>query len=140
MLGRAEEALRNCDAFARGPHALLMKSFLDFTRATLRRDHEQLLRLMKEFMATSFHDPEGYFFNARALAFVGLDDEAMRLLEQCVKGGFYAVALLDRDPWLESLRARPDFLALRGYAADQRQACIEAFVRSGGETLLGVAS
>jgi eukaryotic-like serine/threonine-protein kinase len=139
MQDRVEETLRHCDRLETESSWKSLRLFLNFTRAALTRDREKMRAELQAFASSSFHDPEGIFYLGRSLSFAGLDDEAMRLLDRSVKGGFYCVTALDQDPWLDPVRSRADFAELREYAAAKRLECLEAFVGAGGEKLLGVA-
>jgi hypothetical protein len=43
-----------------------------------------------------------------------------------------------RDPWLDGLRARAEFMALMRKAQNQHQEATAAFIAGGGGSLLGI--
>jgi hypothetical protein len=73
----------------------------------------------------------------RELVRIGEPDRAMTLLERSVRGGFHCPAALASDPWLDPLRAKPRFVHLVREAEAGHAKAAEAYIRAGGERLLG---
>ena len=70
-----------------------------------------------------FRDPEGRFYLARHLAHLGSVEPALALLQQVVDDGFFCYPVMERDPWLDSLRKKPAFTKLlRSAEAQHRRA------------------
>ena len=61
----------------------------------------------------------------------------MRLLERATGKGFWCYAMLASDPWLDSLRQRPDFAGLLQRAEHERDLAATAFASAGGDQILG---
>jgi hypothetical protein len=74
----------------------------------------------------------------RELAYVGERDRALALLERVVQGGYHCPIALTRDPWLDSLRSSPEFVRLVRLAEAGHARAADAYVRAGGERILGV--
>jgi hypothetical protein len=71
---------------------------------------------------------------------VGAVDEAMVLLERVVRGGYHCHVALTRDPWLDPLRARPEFVrAVREAEAGHARGAA-AYLAAGGERILGAGT
>jgi eukaryotic-like serine/threonine-protein kinase len=90
-----------------------------------------------QIIAADFGDPEGLYYLARQLAFAGAEEDAMRLLERATGKGFWCHAMLASDPWLDSLRQRPDFAGLLHRAEHERDLAATAFASAGGDQILG---
>lgn len=86
----------------------------------------------------AMRDPCGWYYAARSMAHLGESETALRLLERSVAGGFFCVPWLTRDPWIDSLRHRAEFRALLAEAEARHRHAADAFVRAGGDRLLGV--
>ena len=92
---------------------------------------------MRRVATSDFVDPEGLFYAARQLAYLGHTDEALTALERATTGGFYCYPALVHDPWLDPVRALPTFAqTLREVEARHREARA-AFVAVGGGKVLG---
>jgi hypothetical protein len=89
---------------------------------------------------TGFHDPEGLLLHVRELAYCGKNAQALSLLGRVVHGGYHCPVTLTRDPWLDSLRGSPDFVRLMRETEAGHAAAAEAYLRAGGERILGVGS
>ena len=84
-----------------------------------------------------FHDPEGLMLCVRNFAYVGEAKLALATLDRMVAAGFHCPAALARDPWLDSLRGDPQFIPIVHRAEAGHIAASEAYLRAGGERLLG---
>lgn len=122
-LGRVDEALAFYRDFASREVPPVARALLDSQRAALEGDRRKVLACIRTVVSSGFRDPEGLYFSARGLAHLGELGEAMVLLDRVVAGGFYPLATLMRDPWLDTLRSDASFQALIArVAACQRQA------------------
>jgi serine/threonine protein kinase/tetratricopeptide (TPR) repeat protein len=88
--------------------------------------------------AASVRDPEAEYYAARHLAHIGASAAAMPILQRAVAGGYLCYPAMASDPWLDSLRARPEFHDVLARARAGCDAAAAAFVAAGGPTLLGV--
>jgi DNA-binding winged helix-turn-helix (wHTH) protein/TolB-like protein len=69
-------------------------------------------------------DPEEKYEVAAMLSYAGRDDRAMRVLTGAIDHHYCALPMLESDPLLAPLRARPDFQALKWRA----EACQRTFL------------
>ena len=90
--------------------------------------------------ASDFREPEGLFYVSRHLAHLNEVNAALEVLERVVSGGFFCYPAIADDPWLDSLRKKPAFGKLLNRARNQHDDAAAAFVKLGGEKVLGVAS
>ena len=136
MLGRREEAVAALDAVDRNlPHLLLL--YVKALTHLLRDEPEESLANIRKL--TGIHDPEGRFYAARHLAYLGDSETALSLLQGVVEDGFFCVPTLARDPWLDPLRGAPEFATIvRRAEARHRQALI-SFLTAEGDRVLGLA-
>jgi TolB-like protein len=67
-------------------------------------------------------EPESNFFFSRALAYCGQTGAALQLLKRAVQGNYCSYPAIDLDPFFASVRAKPEFAAIRaaGIACQQR--------------------
>ena len=66
--------------------------------------------------------------------------KALAMLQRVVQGGYHCPVALTRDPWLDSLRDKPEFVRLVRQAEAGHALAAEAYTRAGGERLLGVGA
>ncbi len=137
MLGREAEALANLTGVAARIQTRL-QDFLEGALALYQGRHEASADAVRRIATGDFKDPEGLFYAARHLAYLGHGDEALAALARATAGGFHCYPALARDPWLDSLRALPKFAqTLREVEARHRDARA-AFVAAGGDKVLGL--
>ncbi len=140
MLGREAEALAGVrEALSHAPGSLehwIVESQL----AAMEGRREDCLRHARAVQDAGFHDPEGLMLHVRELSYVGEVERALDLLHRVVTGGYHCPAQLTRDPWLDSLRAYPDFVRLVRQAEAGRARAAEAYAKAGGERILGVGT
>jgi hypothetical protein len=89
-------------------------------------------------LLADFIDPEGRFYWVRHLSQMDELDLALHELRRVVASGYFCAPTLATDPWLEPLRGRPEFDAIRTEVEGRRRAALEVFRNSGGAELLGV--
>ncbi|HZM14496.1 MAG TPA: protein kinase [Candidatus Krumholzibacteria bacterium] len=138
MIGREAESLAALRELESGHFEGLRIRVMSSTRAALELQREECLTLVEGLQGSGFQDPEGIYFMLRNLARVEEKKKALELLAQVVERGFWCPTTLERDPWLDSLRAEPEFVRLLKRADEGRRAAAAAYTRAGGERLLGV--
>jgi serine/threonine protein kinase/tetratricopeptide (TPR) repeat protein len=139
-LGRRDEAiasLRQKENVATGRLAGL---YLISLRALLEGNREESLGSMEEFRQATFRDPEGLFYIARQLAYLGAKSPALEMLSLAVAKGFFCYPAMLRDPWLDSLRGAGEFNELLRQAQELHREAVQAFYDLGGEAVLGTQS
>jgi tetratricopeptide (TPR) repeat protein len=130
--GRAIEMLRERE----GGATHLLRHMLASFRAVLEGDRRGALESSRPVFA-AFPDPEAVFLVARNLAYFG-EERALAELARAHDRGFVLYRLLVRpDPWLDPLRAHKAFTALVARAREDYGRSVNAYVRAGGERLLG---
>jgi serine/threonine protein kinase/tetratricopeptide (TPR) repeat protein len=140
MLGRQAEALAGVrEALTHAPGSLehwIVESQL----AAMEGRRDDCIRHEEAVLGAGFHDPEGLLLHVRELAYIGEPDRALALLNQVVHGGYHCPTALTRDPWLDPLRASPEFVRLVRQAEAGHARAAEAYIRAGGERILGVGT
>ena len=112
--------------------------YLVSLRLLLEGKHEESLRASNELMNASFRDPEGMYYLARQLGYLGEHASALDVLRRAVEHGFYCYAAMVRDPWLDGLRGKTEFSNILHEAHQLHLEAHQAFVSGGGDELLGV--
>jgi tetratricopeptide (TPR) repeat protein len=138
-LGRTDEAiakLRQREDIAWRISRLYVISL----RALLEGKREESLQACNELRQATFRDPEGIYYLARQLSFLGEQDWALETLSRAINHGFFCYDAMVRDPWLDSIRARSEFTALLRQAHELHREAAAAFVAAGGHSLLGIRS
>ena len=130
-IARLQEEERKDTLF---PYLRLMFTSL---RALLEGRESDSLMAIKNIGA-SFGSPEGRFYLAEHLAQLGETARALGMLDAVVDTGFFCYPGIAQDPWLDSLRTRPEFVRLLGRAEVRHQQAVVAFKEGGGEALCGV--
>jgi eukaryotic-like serine/threonine-protein kinase len=137
MLGRQEEARASLDivettalpprlaTYVNGLHQLIRNELAD-SAASIRR-------------LTPIHDPEGRFYLARHLAYLGEGEEALAILKNVVEDGFFCLPAFTQDPWLDSLRGTPEFAAISRRAEARHRQAVISFLTAEGDRVLGIA-
>jgi serine/threonine protein kinase/tetratricopeptide (TPR) repeat protein len=136
MLGRTDEALASLEVVDRSlPNRLV--TFVMALEELVRGHREESLAAIRRL--ADIQDPEGRFYVARHLAFLGDVDAALELFAHIIPDGFFCLPAFMRDPWLDPLRGMPAFAAiLRAAEARHRQAVI-SFLTAEGDRVLGIA-
>ena len=136
MLGRREEALASLDAI----DTAVPNRLLHFTRALqhlLRGERAESMASLQPII--DLPDPEGQFYFARNAAYLGYGEEALRMLNTAVEGGFFCLPAYQRDPWLDSVRGTPQFAAIVRRAEVRHRQALISFLSADGDRVLGVA-
>jgi len=136
-LGRIEEALVTLRQLELAKPWRLAKLFLTSLRALLEGNREESLQASEELSKATFRDPEGMYYLARQLSYLGQGEEALEVLSRAIEHGFFCYPAMVRDPWLDGLRARPDFTELLRKAQQLHREASAVFLAAGGQTLLG---
>ena len=136
-LGRTAEAvtlLREVDK-----HTLpkLYRLYAHGTLCLFEGKWTEALDSVRMLAGSSMRDPCGRYYTARSLAYLGDQEMALECLKRSVSGGFFCFPWLTRDSWIDGLRHRPEFRALLAEAEDRYRSAADAFVRAGGDRLLG---
>jgi serine/threonine-protein kinase len=137
-LGRTEEALAT---LRRGESARpwrLGKCFLTSLRAFLEGYREESLQACDEIRKSTFRDPEGIYYIARQFSYLGQGTEALEMLARAIEHGFFCYPTMVRDPWLDGLRARPEFTDLLRTSHQMHREASAVFLAAGGDALLGM--
>lgn len=137
-LGRKEEAisaLREREQVMSGP---LGKLYLTSLRNLLEGKREESLRASEELMNATFRDPEGIYYQARQLSYLGAEAQGLEMLSRSIHNGFFCYPAMVRDPWLDPLRGKPSFTSLLKEAEGRHREGVASFIKGGGEALLGV--
>jgi eukaryotic-like serine/threonine-protein kinase len=109
------------------------------TPAWISGDRGRFRSAVEEVVA-SFPDPEFHFYVSLMLARLGEGDRAVEILAGAVDRGFFPFETFTRHAWLDSLRTRPDFVAILLRAERRHHDALAAFVDAGGEALLGLGA
>jgi len=137
-LGREQEAV----ALARRAESTstrlpLVRCFFSSARALTEGARAEAIALSERAIALLTRGPEELSQQARQLAYLSEHDRALVILARAVDEGFFCYPALVRDPWLHSLRARPEFEAILERALERHTRAVRAFVEAGGERILG---
>ena len=139
MLGRTDEAI----AKLRQREDLvwrLGRLYLTSLRALLEGNREESLAACEELRKDRFRDPEGIYYLARELSFLGEQESALETLSKAINRGFFCYPTMVRDPWLDSIRGRAEFTALLRQAQAKQREAAAAFLAASGDSLLGIRS
>jgi DNA-binding winged helix-turn-helix (wHTH) protein/tetratricopeptide (TPR) repeat protein len=114
-----------------------IRDFIMAARTMIEGDTAGSVAAVERLVSSQFGDPEGLFYLTRHLARLNQADSALQLFERVVGGGFCCYPAMLNDPWLESVRNRPEFAALLGKARHQHLSAAEEFARLEGDRILG---
>jgi len=139
LLGRTDEAvsiLREKEQL-HTPH--LGRLYLISLRALLETQREESLQASQELMKATFRDPEGMYYLARQLSYLGQEAPALEMMSRAIAQGFFCYPAMVRDPWLDPLRGHPDFTALLASAHRLSREAAALFFEAGGDSILGIS-
>jgi TolB-like protein len=99
----------------------------------LRADERAFLAY-EEFR--NFPDPEGRFYIARGLVRIGHPAEALEMLGEAERDGFFCYPIFAHDPWLDPLRGDPRFVTILKRADERMRNAQRAFDAHPGSRVL----
>ncbi len=135
MLGRNAEALASLDVMD-SPLPQILEIYVTALHQLLRNEaRESLISIRK---LSNMADPEGRFYVARHLAYLGDRDGALALLEHVVRDGFFCLPAFTRDPWLDSLRGTAQFASVLHHAESRHRQAVISFLTAEGDRMLGI--
>ena len=137
-MGRGAEALPLLRAKEQLKPGKLGQLYLVSIRALLEGNRAESLAASDELMKATFRDPEGLFYQARQLSYLGEPSKAFEMLSRAIQNGFFCYPAFVRDPWLDSLRGRPEFVDLLRKAQESHREALLLFMELGGDSLLGM--
>jgi len=140
MLGRREEAIRLLRDFEAAKRWGFGWLYVKSLRALLEGKREESLEASEELRKGTFRDPEGMYYVARQLSYLGADANAMELLRRSVEHGFYCYPAMVRDPWLDGLRGKAEFSDTLHEAHQLHLEAVQTFLAGGGDALLDVSA
>jgi hypothetical protein len=138
-VGRKDEALRILRVLEEKVKTR-MRDFIVAARTMIEGDAPQSIAAIGRIIASQFSDPEGLFYLTRHLAHLNQIDAALKLFDRVVAGGFFCYAAMAADPWLDPLRARPEFAPLLARAQQEHEMAKREFARLDGNRTLGIAN
>src|SRR6202158_3408331 len=110
-LGRVEEAVSLLRQRELAKPWRLGRLYLTSLRALLEGKREESLAASEDLMKATFRDPEGMYYLARQLSYLGEEVPALDMLSRAIDNGFFCHQAMLRDPWLDSRRGRTAFEA-----------------------------
>ena len=119
------------------PPSELLRDILIAQRAMLEGRRNESLQALERLLAKKFRDLEGSYYWARNLARLEEPQRALQVLGEAVDQGYCCFPAMERDPWLEPLRAAPEFAAILRRAEQHYQEARSGFLEAGGEAVLG---
>jgi serine/threonine protein kinase/tetratricopeptide (TPR) repeat protein len=135
MLGRHEEALRSLDQIE--PN---LTSLMHFTRALRHLILNEVSESIEALQpVVTIPDPEGRYYFARHLAYLGEHAQALSMLDDVVDGGFFCLPAFTRDPWLDGIRGTLEFAAVVRKAEARHKQALISFLTADGDRVLGSA-
>jgi tetratricopeptide (TPR) repeat protein len=138
MLGRVDEAIQLLKENEPPPEFRIAQLYTTAFRALLEGNREESIRCSDELMGDNFRDPEGWYHQARQLAYLSDAERALKALSRAVELGFCCYPPMVRDPWFDPMRGYPEFTQILNRARALHQEALNAFTAEGGESLLGV--
>lgn len=115
-----------------------MRDFMIAARTLLEGKVAESVAAVGRLVASDFRDPEGLFYLARHLARLNEIDRALDLFRRVVVGGFCCFPAMARDPWLNSLRGKPEFAKLLRTARAHHENAAAVFAQMQGDVVLGM--
>jgi serine/threonine protein kinase/tetratricopeptide (TPR) repeat protein len=118
----------------------IFRLFYEMTIARLEERHAQARTAADAVLRKwRLRDPCGNYYLARTLASMQHPD-ALPMLRRVVDDGFHCYPFFARDPWLDAVRAQPEFDEIARQAEAGYRASAEVYAAAGGEQILGPVS
>jgi tetratricopeptide (TPR) repeat protein len=136
-LGRANEAVPVLRALEEKIKTR-MRDFMMAARTMMEGDASASVAAIDRIVHSAFSDPEALLYLTRHLAHLNEVDAALQLFERVVRGGHCCYPALSSDPWLDSVRKRPEFTKLLKKAEQQHRLAAAEFGRLEGNHILGM--
>ncbi|QEE30740.1 hypothetical protein FTW19_23725 [Terriglobus albidus] len=137
--GRREEAIHGLRLLEEKV-AGRMGHFARASRRLIEGDEAGSIAAVEAIVSSGFSDPEGLYYLTRHLAHLSQTDASLKLLERVVASGFSCYPAMVSDPWLDSIRACPQFSGLLDVVKDRSQAAEAAFESLEGRRTLHMES
>ncbi|HEY6306954.1 MAG TPA: protein kinase [Candidatus Angelobacter sp.] len=136
-LGRVDQALALLRENERDDAGRLGRLYLTSLRALLEGNRGESVQATNELRKAAFRDPEGLFYLARQLAYLGEQPMALEMFSSAVDRGYFCYPAMLRDPWLDSLRGVKEFTDLLRKAQELHREAAQSFYALGGDAVLG---
>lgn len=136
MLGRTDEAARSLSAVDTTIPTRLVTYVTALYQLVIGNRVESLASISR---LSNIRDPEGRFYVARQLAYLGDTENSLALLKNVVEDGFFCLPALTQDPWLDPLRGTAEFAAVLRVAETRHRQAVISFLTAEGDRVLGVA-
>jgi non-specific serine/threonine protein kinase len=137
-LGRTADAVTLVQGIDKQTLPRLYRLYVHGTLCLFEGKWTEALESFQTLVAsTKMRDPCAWYYAARSLAYLGQQDAALDCLGRSISGGFFCFPWFTRDPWIDGVRHRPEFRALLAEAEARHRTAADAFVRAGGDRLLG---
>jgi eukaryotic-like serine/threonine-protein kinase len=138
MLGRVDEAIQLLKDNEPPPEFRIARLYTTSFRALLEGNREESIHASDQLLGETFRDPEGWYYQARQLAYLSEAERALAALSRAVDLGFFCYPTMLRDAWFDPMRANPEFVRILERARTLHQEALSAFTAEGGESLLGI--
>jgi serine/threonine protein kinase/tetratricopeptide (TPR) repeat protein len=135
LLGRRDEALASLRTID-DRIASLMVSFTSSLRLLLDARPADSVAALQPLRG--IRDPEARYFVGRHLVFAGDLAGGLGSIEWAVDNGFFCAPAMARDPWLDSVRNRPEFAAIMRRAEARHRDAVVTFMSAEGDRVLGL--
>jgi DNA-binding winged helix-turn-helix (wHTH) protein/tetratricopeptide (TPR) repeat protein len=116
----------------------LMHAPMRSLEAYLQSDPERGIAILRAAQSSPSSEPELRFYMARQAAKFGDLSLANQLLLRSVEEGYWSAVGLQRDPWLEPLRATADYAQILEMVKTREAKSRAAFLNAGGESILSL--
>lgn len=137
--GREQEAIsRLRDREKANPPGRLWRGILAAFRNYLEGERDKSLEAIEGCLRLPFRDPEARFGLGILLAKLNEPQLALETISRTLEEGYFCHQILQRHPWLSSLRSHPEFPKLAGRAEERSAQAQAVFLDNGGDRLLGV--
>lgn len=113
-----------------------MRDFAAAARTIIEDDTAASIAAVERIVASEFSDPEGLFYLTRHLARLNQVGSALELFARVVGGGVFFYPSMLSDPWLDSVRKKPEFVKLLEKTEQRHPAAEKEFARLEGERML----